>query len=258
MGTRIPRFDPNKPFEVVSGLSEEDQLTPYQRRTEKRSIKTREEDMALRAEERAHRRRMDEEALAARKEAAAARKEKDLEDRVGKYEKRLSDEGLKREVSALQAVERSIPATGDVPGYGTVVSHLPDIMVTQEGEDLRRQMSALFNLTLAERSGAAVTDQELARMRKEFGEGKWKSDDAIRKGLKEYRDRLNFVIRQTMAAYPQDVRDKFTSQGGFDYDRYANEGMAGPPDPRAGTQRNPELEALDAEIQALEAELGKK
>ena len=133
------------------------------------------------------------------------------------YSEVLQKTNIPSAVATIENVERLIPKTGDIPGYGRVAGMLPDALVSKEGEDIRQAVSSLFNIELKDRSGAAVTDQELNRLRKEFGEGSWKSDDQLRKGIEQYKKRLREVIRNIEAGFDPEAKAEYQSRGGRDF-----------------------------------------
>lgn len=152
-----------------------------------------------------------------RAQEQARKSEEQMDKRVNKYMDTLQKTGVPAAVSSVENVERLLPKTGDIPGYGRVSGMMPDLLVSQEGEDLRQAVSTLFNIELKDRSGAAVTDQELQRLRKEFGEGSWKSDDQLRKGITQYKSRLKEVIRNIEAGFDPDARTVYQERGGRNF-----------------------------------------
>ncbi|TET54262.1 MAG: hypothetical protein E3J54_02510 [Actinobacteria bacterium] len=77
----------------------------------------------------------------------------------------------------------------------------PDFAISTEGKNLRGAVASVFNRMLKLRSGAAVTDPELRRLMTEFGQGKVKTDDQLREGLKKARLHLNKAISNIAAGY---------------------------------------------------------
>lgn len=72
----------------------------------------------------------------------------------------------------------------------------PDLAVDKDVKDLRQASAKLFNITLKDRSGAAVTNQELERLKQEFATGIWKSPDQFINGIKKAEG----IIKQHYAA----------------------------------------------------------
>jgi hypothetical protein len=152
------------------------------------------------------------------------RKQSELMDKkTTAYSEVLQKTNIPSAVATIENVERLLPKTGDIPGYGRVAGMLPDFAVSKEGEDLRQAVSSLFNIELKDRSGAAVTDQELNRLRKEFGEGSWKSDDQLRKGIEQYKNRLREVIRNIEAGFDPQAKQVYQERGGRDFGKAIGE-----------------------------------
>ena len=87
--------------------------------------------------------------------------------------------------------------------------------MSSEGRAIRSAFSRLFNTTLKERSGVAVTEPELERLKNEFNTGKLKTDEDLRNALGRYQRILGRLINATLAKYPQEVVEQYQSQGGI-------------------------------------------
>ncbi len=70
-------------------------------------------------------------------------------------------------------------------------SVLPDWMAGKDATDARQAFAKLFNITLKDRSGAAVTNQELERLKKEFGSGAFKTSEQIKNAVEKARGIIN-------------------------------------------------------------------
>jgi hypothetical protein len=101
----------------------------------------------------------------------------------------------------------------DLPGFGLSAA-LPDIALSDEGKALRQRVSKLFNITLKDRSGAAVTSQELERLKREFGAGALKTDNQLLDALNIYRRELEDLKKTVAAGYSPDVVREFEARGG--------------------------------------------
>lgn len=98
---------------------------------------------------------------------------------------RVTDTNVSRQTQQLgQALEKAnLPSTIAVvrqaeqitPELASFVtgpkSLLPDLAVPEPARTARQDVAKLFNITLKDRSGAAVTNQELERLKTEFGKG---------------------------------------------------------------------------------------
>jgi hypothetical protein len=72
----------------------------------------------------------------------------------------------------------------------------------------------VFNVELKDRSGAAVTNNELMRLKQEFGEGKLRTDAEKVDALKRYRDAAMREMQNREAGFSPDVRDLYQGEGG--------------------------------------------
>lgn len=103
---------------------------------------------------------------------------------------------------------------GNVAGFGQT-SLLPDAMLTQKGVDTRSAFATLFNTTLKDRSGVAVTVPELERLKQEFSAGVFKTDKDLINALNKFERVLNAKIISTLAGYPKEVIDQYKANGGL-------------------------------------------
>jgi len=118
-------------------------------------------------------------------------------------------------IGVLEELGNLLPPEGeDIAGYG-LTGPLPDRLLSSEGRAIRSAFSRLFNTTLKERSGVAVTEPELERLKNEFNTGKFKTDEDLRNALGRYQRILGRLINATLAKYPQEVVEQYQSQGGI-------------------------------------------
>lgn len=185
--------------------------------------------------------------------------EQKLDTKTRQYAQDLQKTNIPTAVTQLERVYSLLPPKGDAPGYGRAAGMLPDAFVTQDGEDLRQSVQAVFNIELKDRSGAAVSDQELARLKREFGQGTWKTGDQLRKGLAQYEARLKEVMRNIDAGADTEARSRYVKQGGRDFTSWKGRGfspVAAPPGTASaapGTKADADMtdEEIDAEIARL-------
>jgi len=90
-------------------------------------------------------------------------------------------------------------------------------------QDTLRNFSRLFNNLLKLRSGTAVTDNELVRMEREFGEGLYETEGSRVKALAELRDILQTAAKMGKAGVPKEALDRFNKDTGLDYRHYTGE-----------------------------------
>lgn len=84
---------------------------------------------------------------------------------------------LPQTVAVLNQAEKITP---ELATYVTgVKAYLPDNMVPKEAALARQDIAKLFNITLKDRSGAAVTNQEMERLKQEFGKGLFRTPEQL-------------------------------------------------------------------------------
>lgn len=88
-------------------------------------------------------------------------------------------------------------------------SAVPDLVAPKEAVEARQAVQKLFNITLKDRSGAAVTNQELERLRKEFGQGVFKTPDQLRTALGQARRIIEDHYRGIAAGFGKDALDNY-------------------------------------------------
>ena len=139
------------------------------------------------------------------------------EDRDAAISKAAKDTGVLSSFIALDSTEKKIDEiyrkTGNIPGFGGG-AFLPDFLAGKEGKDVRNNIATLTNITLKDRSGATVTDQEFERAKKELATSLGKTDRDLMVALDNYRDRLNSLSGVALSGFDQrDLQDFFKSGG---------------------------------------------
>lgn len=150
--------------------------------------------------------------------AGDQKRELQLDKDTNRYSNELEKSGIPAAVSNLEEVEKKIGTKGDIPGYGMVDGMMHDVLAGQDGRDVRQSVAALFNTVLKDRSGAAVTDPELERLKKEFGDGTMKTEADLRNGVAKYRARLEQIIKNRNAGTDETARQEYVRRGGRDFD----------------------------------------
>lgn len=137
----------------------------------------------------------------------------------------------------------------DIPGYGRWESLKPTVLTTGQTRKIRGLVAGLANIQLKQRSGAAVTQQEFDRFRKEFGSGAFESEDALIQGLARLRSAIARDRQTIQAGYKPSVVEQYKEQ----YGSYDPEALTGPPP--SGSGLTPEQR--QARIRELRAKQGK-
>ena len=146
-------------------------------------------------------------------------KTKYVADQVVKLQASLEKAGLPEIDGVIGKVEDAFKKTPNIAYYITgPLSTKPDWAVSKEVQDGRMAMFRLFNITLKNRSGAAVTNQELERLKQEFGQGFWKTPQQLRAGVDALRDLVKNHYTSIAAGLGPDVlgayNDNVRSLGG--------------------------------------------
>ena len=135
--------------------------------------------------------------------------------KVTDFAKGIEKSGITQQESALADVEQQFAKFDkDLPGVGQTAI-LPDWMITKGGKDLRQTLQTMFNMTLKDRSGAAVTTPEMDRLKKEFGAGAFKTDDQLRTAVTRFRRALEAHKNTLAAGAKDDVVKEFQGRGGI-------------------------------------------
>lgn len=137
-----------------------------------------------------------------------------------------ADDGLRKNVQQLgQALEKAnLPEADAVIGNVESVlsknpkisefisgpkSTLPDWMVSKEVTDARQAFAKLFNITLKNRSGSAVTNQELERLKGEFGAGAFKKPEQLQEAVDKARNIINKHYASVASGFGPDALNAY-------------------------------------------------
>lgn len=135
---------------------------------------------------------------------------------------KLQDSGIEKMDDTLSDIETildSLPKTEkgtpkDIPGYGRGASLVPQALISGKGKELRQALQQLSNVQLKQRSGAAVTAQEYARFMREFGTGKFESEEALLNGIKRLRKAIDRDKNTLFSSVrPEAVKEYQSRQG---------------------------------------------
>jgi hypothetical protein len=116
---------------------------------------------------------------------------------------------------AENKVNELLSKTGNIPGFGTG-AFLPDILVGSQGREVRQLVQTLTNITLKDRSGAAVTTPEFERLKTELGTSLGKTDQDLIKGLVNFRKGLTSVVNSALGGIDQQDLNRYFETGGAD------------------------------------------
>lgn len=131
----------------------------------------------------------------------------------------LERAGLPETDAVLRAVEDKLDKNPKIAEYlSGPKSLLPDMAVDQDIREGRQAFQKLFNITLKNRSGSAVTNQELDRLKSEFAAGAFKTPEQLRAAVDQARNIIGQHYRGVTAGFHPDVvsayNDNLTQSGG--------------------------------------------
>jgi len=104
----------------------------------------------------------------------------------------------------------------DIAGYGAT-SLLPTSVLSDQGKMNRQLVNTIQNITLKNRSGAAVTKPEFDRLKQELATGKITTDAQIRTALTRVRDIFKEHKKTLAAGFPQEVVSEFSARSGINF-----------------------------------------
>lgn len=186
------------------------------------------------------------------REATKATKDAESLDRKVNH---FSDQLAKTNVPVFDSLLGNIEAQiakyqkGDIPGYGGT-GMLPQFMLTEEGKKLRQDVGMLKNITLKDRSGQAVTNQEMQRFLEELGTGYFSNDDQLRNGLSNVRRNFNATKQNVVAGVDDATLTEYMNRGGMTLQRGNQSATPAKPgtdkgDSSAGGQEPPPTKVVD-------------
>lgn len=112
--------------------------------------------------------------------------------------------------AVLGAVEDALKKNPNIASFiSGPKSVLPDMVVGTDIAAGRQAFQKLFNITLKNRSGAAVTNQELERLKSEFAAGAFKTPEQLQKAVEQARDIINKHYTSIAGGYGKDILDAY-------------------------------------------------
>ncbi len=105
----------------------------------------------------------------------------------------------------------------DLPGsnfLGFDLSQLPGVSGNGEARALDTAMARVFNQALKVRSGSAVTDSELARLKREYSQGAFATEAEKIKALQDVKRLLYDAFKNSEGKYNENVVNEYADRGG--------------------------------------------
>ena len=96
----------------------------------------------------------------------------------------------------------SVPGIGRVSGYSS------------DARALQSSVAAVFNKELKDRSGAAITNNEMERLKLEFGAGKYNNESEMLSALKRYKGLAITEMQNREAGFSAPIIDEYKRRGG--------------------------------------------
>lgn len=124
----------------------------------------------------------------------------------------LEKAGLPEIDGVLGQVETALQKVPNLAEYLTgPKSLLPDMAVPDDVKAGRQALEKLFNITLKNRSGAAVTNQELERLKSEFGRGVFKTPQQIQNAVQQARNVITNHYASIAAGFGKGALEQYNS-----------------------------------------------
>jgi hypothetical protein len=159
--------------------------------------------------------------IAGAQDKVGARREEKVNQATEKLSGKLQNAGEVN--SALTSVEKKLGFNLDdyqegapvdlpgmsVPGLGRISAY------DSKARGLQNSVARVFNAELKDRSGAAVTSNELERLKIEFGEGKFNTEEEMVAALKEYKSAFRELVKNIEAGFVPEAISTIEGRGGF-------------------------------------------
>lgn len=112
--------------------------------------------------------------------------------------------------AVLDGVEQALQKSPQIAEYiSGPKSAIPDWMVPDDVKFGRQAFQKLFNITLKTRSGSAVTNQELERLKSEFAAGTFKTPQQLQAAVDQARNIINKHYQSVASGYGKEALDSY-------------------------------------------------
>lgn len=120
-----------------------------------------------------------------------------------------------------------------IPGLGRVTAF------SDSARELNSRIGSVFNSVLKDRSGQAITNNEMERLKNEFGSGKFNTEAELINAVKQYKIALNKELQNRQAGFDPKIVEIYSSRGG----RVGLQNM--PPKQQPQSQKQQTVKMLD-------------
>lgn len=140
----------------------------------------------------------------------------------------------------------------NVPLFGRVSAY------SDKASDLNTGMAKIFNITIKDRSGAAVTNNEMERIKEEFASGKYNTEAQLIRAMQDYKKAVISELQNREAAFEPKVVQKYRDQGGFTSHKLSGASSAAPDDTEVAEIESAAARELARRQQMKSSSVGKK
>lgn len=145
--------------------------------------------------------------------SSSGREENDMIRRTMQFASVIDKSGFNESYANIdEALKKITPET--LPYLTGPRALLPDVVMDRAVTDARQALQRVLNITLKDRSGAAVTVPEWERFKKEAGVGLLKKPEQVAEWLTQAKTILDSHYQGVAAGFPQDVRERYFEERG--------------------------------------------
>lgn len=109
-----------------------------------------------------------------------------------------------------------------IPGLGRMTAH------SEKARALNAAASRIFNTVLSDRSGAAVTNGEMDRLRGEFEAGRMNTEADLIRGMQDYKRAAKAAMKNAEAGFSPEVLGTYRQRGGKTLEDYKTDARGNP------------------------------
>jgi len=125
-------------------------------------------------------------------------------------------ESILNEIGELLYDKKGNLLSKDIPGFGQT-GWMPQAALSGRGKKLRQAVQSLLNVTLKDRSGAAVTQPEMDRFKKEFSSGLLQTDAQLINALQRVQREFDLHKRTLASGYEPQTISTFQKNSGITF-----------------------------------------
>lgn len=123
----------------------------------------------------------------------------------------LEKANIPQTAQVLRAAEKAASDDKVIEYLTGPKSLVPDMVAGNDVTNARQAIQKLFNITLKDRSGAAVTNQELERLKAEFGSGVFKTSQQLRDAITQAKSIIDAHYKGIAAGFGKGALDRYNA-----------------------------------------------